>query len=101
RLELPLSMTPLIHDTDLDGTAITSADLIRCATRAELKARSVHLDWASVQELKKALPAIVRLKSGSCMVLRELRGGDDDLRVVLQDPNAGDEALLFLDETRF
>ena len=98
---LHLTVPQVIHDNVLDGKAITSADLIRCAARAELVAKSVQLDWASLQELKKALPAIVRLKSGSCMVLQELRGGEDDLRVVLQDPNAGDEALLFLDEARF
>ena len=98
---LHLTVPQLIHDNVLDGNTITSADLIRCATRAELTAKSVQLNWTSLQELKKALPAIVRLKSGSCMVLLELRGGEDDLRVVLQDPNAGDEALLFIDEARF
>ena len=90
-----LTVPQLIHDNVLDGNAITSADLICCATKAELVAKSVHLDWASLQELKKALPAIVRLKNGPRMVLLELRGVDDDLRVVLQDPNAGEDALLF------
>src|ERR1700753_1308528 len=98
---LHLTVPQLIHDNVLDGNTISSADLIRCATRAKLSAKSVQLDWESLRELKKALPAIVRLKSGSCMVLLELRGGEDDLRVVLQDPNAGDDALLYVDETRF
>src|SRR5262249_49774294 len=91
----------LIHDNVLDGNTIASADLIRCANRAGLTATSVELDWAALQELKKALPAIVRLKNGSCMGMLELRGGEDDLRVILQDPNAGEDALLHLDETRF
>src|ERR1700710_2172319 len=67
---LHLTVPQLIHDNILDGNAISTSDLIRCAARAELVAQSVQLNWAALQQLKNALPAIIRLKSGSCMVLR-------------------------------
>jgi subfamily B ATP-binding cassette protein HlyB/CyaB len=47
------------------------------------------------------LPAIVLLRSGHAMVLREVHGGREYPRVVLQDPNAHEDAPLVLDEARF
>ena len=60
-----------------------------------------HLTWDGLSHLKKALPAIVTLKNGSSMVLLRLAGESDDTRVVLQDPNAADDAALVIDRVRF
>lgn len=91
----------LIHDNVLSGDEITSPQLISCATSVGLVAKSIKLNWAGLLQLKKALPAIVKLSNGSSMVLLRLEGDDETRRLVLQDPNASDEALLFIDRIRF
>lgn len=96
-----LTVPQLIHDNVLTGNEVTSRELVKCAKGAGLSAKSVTLDWKGLQHLKKALPAIVKLKNGASMVLLRLEGDEDNLRVVLQDPNASDDALLHIDEFRF
>ena len=51
--------------------------------------------------MKKALPAIVTLSNGARMVLLRLTGATENTHVVLQDPNAGEDALLVIDRIRF
>lgn len=96
-----LSMAQLIHDNVLTGSRVTLEQLLKCAQTAKLKAKVAHLTWDELSHLKKALPAIVILKNGASMVLRQVVGGPDDTRVVLQDPNASEEALLQIDRIRF
>ena len=96
-----LTVPQLIHDNVLDADEVTSAELVKCANGAGLSAKSVILNWKGLQHLKKALPAIIKLKNGTSMVLLRLEGDEENLRVVLQDPNAGDDALLVIDEIRF
>ncbi|WP_234832212.1 peptidase domain-containing ABC transporter [Rhodopseudomonas palustris] len=96
-----LTTSQLVHDNVLDGSEVSTSDLVRCADGAGLTAKSVVLDWEGLQHLKKALPAIVRLTNGACMVLLRLEGDDESPRVVLRDPNAGEDALLTVDRYRF
>jgi ATP-binding cassette subfamily B protein len=96
-----LTVSQLIHDNVLDGGFVSTDELIRCAENAGLTAKAVKLDWHGLQHLKKALPAIVRLDNGACMVLLRFEGEDEGSRVVLQDPNASDDALLMIDRYRF
>jgi ATP-binding cassette, subfamily B, bacterial HlyB/CyaB len=96
-----LTVPQLVHDNVLTGSEVSSKELAKCAAGAGLSAKSVKLDWKGLQQLKKALPAIVKLKNGASMVLLRLEGDEENLRVVLQDPNASDDALLFIDEIRF
>jgi ATP-binding cassette, subfamily B, bacterial HlyB/CyaB len=100
---LHLTASQLTHDNLLTGGEVSSADLIRCANTAGLSAKSVQLDWKGLRELKKALPVIVKLNNGAHMVLLRLDGdrNHDHVRVVLQDPNASDDALLVIDQLRF
>ena len=98
---LHLSAPQLIHDNVLTGREISTVELLKCARSAGLKAKAVHLTWDELSHLQKALPAIVALKNGASMVLRRLAGGPDDARVVLQDPNAADDAALVIDRVRF
>ena len=67
---LHLTTDQLIHDNLLSGPEVSFADLIKCAAKAELSAKTVELDWHGLTHLKKALPAIVRLKNGANMVLK-------------------------------
>jgi len=96
-----LSVPQLIHDNVLTGQQISTAQLLKCAHSAGLKAKATQLTWDALSQLKKALPAIVTLKNGSSMVLLEVTGGAENTRVVLQDPNAAEDALLTIDRVRF
>jgi subfamily B ATP-binding cassette protein HlyB/CyaB len=100
---LHLTASQLIHDNLLGGGEVSTAELIGCATKAGLSTKSITLDWKGLRELKKALPAIIKLKNGATMVLLRLDGDEnsDKVRVVLQDPNASDDALLLIDQLRF
>src|SRR6516162_10977635 len=98
---LHLSVPQLMHDNVLTGQQISTAQLLKCARSAGLKAKATHLTWDKLSQLKKALPAIVTLKNGASMVLLRLTGGPNDARVVLQDPNATNDAMLVIDQVRF
>lgn len=98
---LHLSVPQLIHENVLAGQEVSNAQLLKCAQSAGLKAKIAHLTWNELSHLKKALPAIVTLKNGASMVLLRVTGGPDDTRVVLQDPNASDDAPLVIDQVRF
>jgi ATP-binding cassette subfamily B protein len=100
---LHLTASQLTQDNLLTGGEVSSAELIECATKAGLSAKSITLDWKGMRELKKALPSIVKLKNGAHMVLLRLDGDEDSdkVRVILQDPNASDDALLMIDQLRF
>jgi subfamily B ATP-binding cassette protein HlyB/CyaB len=98
---LHLSVPQLIHDNVLTGRQTSTAQLLKCARSAGLKAKTAQLSWDKLSHLKKALPAIVTLKNGASMVLLRVTGGPNDTRVVLQDPNAADDAVLVIDQVRF
>jgi ATP-binding cassette subfamily B protein len=98
---LHLSVSQLIHDHFLTGQEVSVDQTLKCATSSGLRANIVELDWISLGQLKKAMPAIVRLRNGTCMVLLRLEGEKQGGRVVLQDPNADADALLVLDRLRF
>ena len=96
-----LTVQQLVHDHGLTGGEPLTAKLITCAEAAGLKAKSLQLDWSSLFDLKTVLPAIVRLKNGASMTLTRLITNGELSRVVLQDPNAPDDADLVLDRARF
>jgi ATP-binding cassette, subfamily B, bacterial HlyB/CyaB len=98
---LHLTVSQLIHDNVLTGQEVSTPELLKCASSSGLKAKIVRLTWTQLSHLKKALPAIVRFKNGNNMVLRRLETAGDMVRVVLQDPNANNEALLLVDRIRF
>ena len=98
---LHLSVPQLMHDNVLTGQQISTAQLLKCARSAGLKAKATHLTWDKLSQLKKALPANVTLKNGASMVLLRVTGGLNDTRVVLQDPNAANDAVLVIDQVRF
>ena len=73
----------------------------KCANSSGLTAKVVELNWSTLGQLSKTLPAIVRLRNGSSMVLRRLEGKDQVEHAILQDPNADADALLVVDRVRF
>jgi ATP-binding cassette subfamily B protein len=98
---LHLTVPQLIHDNVLPNREASVAEILKCAQSSGLKAKIVHLDWGGLAHLNKALPVIVKLKNGGSMVLLRLEGENDAIRVVLQDPNADEDALLVIDRVRF
>jgi ATP-binding cassette, subfamily B, bacterial HlyB/CyaB len=98
-----LHLTPeqLVHDNLLSSPEVSFADLTKCAEKAGLKAEALQLEWSELPHLKRALPAIVRLKNGANMVLTRVDVDDKSAWVVLQDPNANDGAPLVIDRLRF
>lgn len=98
---LHLTATQLIKDNLLTDPEVAAEQLVHCAEKAGMRSKVVQLDWDGLSELKKALPAIVRLRNGSYMVLLRVEGDDNSIRVVLRDPNASEDALLVIDQPRF
>ncbi|HWD59717.1 MAG TPA: peptidase domain-containing ABC transporter [Stellaceae bacterium] len=98
---IQLSVPQLIHDHLIEPGQPSVGQLLNIAADCSLRASSVRLNWRQVLRLGKALPAIVILRNGQAMVLRDARDAPDVPRVVLQDPNAHEDAPLVLDEARF
>ena len=98
-----LTVPQLIRDNVLTADEVSSPQIVHCARLVGLKAKEVQLDWDGLAHLKKALPVIARLKSGQCMVVLRVEGDGegDTLRVILQDPNAHEDAPLVIDRVRF
>jgi ATP-binding cassette subfamily B protein len=97
-----LSVQQLVHENALPAREVTTAEFVKCAEKAGLKAKPLLTNWGGLADINKALPAAVRLKHGGSMVL--LRLIDDESgapRVVLQDPNADEDAALVIDRVRF
>ena len=98
---LQLAVPQLIHDHLLEPGQPSVAQLINIANASGMRATSVKLTWRELYDLGKALPAIVLLRNGTAMVLRYVNSGAEPPCVVLQDPNAHEDAPLILDEARF
>jgi ATP-binding cassette subfamily B protein len=75
--------------------------LLKCTRSAGLVGKAVELDWDQLGDLRKALPAIVRLNNGAYLVLLRTEMGGQAPHIVLQDPNADSDALLIVDRYRF
>ena len=100
---LQLTVPQLIQDNALASVEVDYGLLVHCARHAGMKAKALHLDWEGLTHLEKALPAIVRLKTGASMVLVAMNATVEDapLCVTLRDPNAAADALLTLDWVQF
>jgi ATP-binding cassette, subfamily B, bacterial HlyB/CyaB len=98
---LDLSVSQLAEQRQGDDRELSIAELLKVAKSVGLQARSLRPDWKGLVALSKALPVLVTLKNGRSMVLTRLELDNEPARVVLEDPNAGDDALLIIDRTRF
>lgn len=89
------------RDQGIGREEIDVPRLMSCAASVGLASRGLVLDWDKLTELKKALPAIVRLKNAGYMVLEHIEDAPQAQRVVLRDPDVADDAPLVLDRVRF
>ena len=97
---LNLTVAQLVKDNLLAADSVGVDDMLKCARQAGLKARLIELDFDDLQRLKKALPAIVKLKTGAAMVLTEVDVRDSVAFVVLRDPEAEEGATIAVDRVR-
>lgn len=83
---MSLAVDRLQQDNRLPPSEITTGQLLLCAERAGFRCTALHLKWAGILDLKRALPAIVRLDSGRSLVLLRIEDQAGAPILVLQDP---------------
>ncbi|MBV9376055.1 MAG: peptidase domain-containing ABC transporter [Alphaproteobacteria bacterium] len=95
-----LSQAQLRRDHRISADGPTPEELIRIARANGLRAQATRLGFDDLMQLGRALPAILLLKNGSAMVLRRTEAKAQPPHIVLEDPGAGEDALLTLDAQR-
>ena len=98
---LHIAAEQMTLDNHLSGVELSAEDIALCAAHAGLKAKRVNMSWRGLLHLRKALPAVVTLKSGGSMILELFEGGDETAAVVLRDPKADEDAKLVIDRPNF
>jgi ATP-binding cassette subfamily B protein len=98
---LHLTVRQIVQDNALESENVSMAQLVHCARGCGLKTKLVNLNWSGLESLKSALPAIVRLSTGACLVLEEVHNTDEHACVQLRDPLAGAQATFMVDRPRF
>ncbi len=96
---LNLTVGQLVKDNLLAEESVTVEELLSCATRAGLKSKLVRLDWDDLIHLKKALPVILKLKTGAAMILTQV-GVEGVQHVTLRDPEAEEGSAVTIDRIR-
>ena len=97
---LDLSEKQLRRDHRLGPGEPSPEALLEIAAASGMRAAVTRLRFRDLMDLKEALPAILLLKNGNAMVLLRAEQKGQPPRVVLQDPVAGEDDLLVLDEPR-
>ena len=97
---LDLNPTELINNHRLGPGEPAPEELLHIARGCGLRAMSITLGWGDLLCMTAALPAILVLENGRAVVLLRAAADAQPPHVVVQDPNAGNDALLTLDEAR-
>ncbi len=90
--KIELTQDRLRHEYDLDKNEIPVNTFLRICKDHDLKAKKISLSWENLINLKKAFPAIVRLRNGRHMVIAGAFAGDQPAAEVIlacYDPLAG------------
>jgi ATP-binding cassette subfamily B protein len=78
----------------------TPDQVLEIARATGMRAVATRLAFRDLMRAAPALPAILLLKNGSAMVLRRVERQAQPPHVIVEDPAAGEDALLHLDEQR-
>jgi ATP-binding cassette, subfamily B, bacterial HlyB/CyaB len=95
-----LSPAQLRRDHRIAADGPTPAELPRIARAVGLRPLATRLGFNDLMQLGRALPAILLLKNGCGMVVLRVEAKAQPPHIVVQDPAAGEDALLALDEQR-
>jgi len=95
-----LSQAQLRRDHRIGPDGPSCDELLQIARAVGMRAVATRLSFDELMRLGGALPAIVLLKNGSAMVALKAEPAAQPPHVVVQDPVAGEETLLSLDEQR-
>jgi ATP-binding cassette subfamily B protein len=88
--QIELTQERLQHEYGLNRDEIPTKTLLRMAKEQGLKAKLLCLDWNGLLHLKKAYPAIARLRNGRHLILVGLapQPDEDEPRIGCYDPLA-------------
>ena len=91
--KIEITRDRLLHEYNLSLDEIPTVKLLRIAKDLGLKARLLNLQWDGLLNLKKAYPAIAKLRNGRHMILVGITHGHGDLQqetmIACYDPLAG------------
>jgi ATP-binding cassette subfamily B protein len=77
--KIELTRDRLQHEYGLDSNEIATDTFLRMGKELGLKAKLLKLDWQNLLNLKKAYPAIARLRNGRHVVLTGIAPGQGEL----------------------
>jgi ATP-binding cassette subfamily B protein len=98
---LDLTVRQIIQDNALKSENVSTAQLVHCARGCGLKAKAVTLDWNGLVGLQRALPSIVRLKSGAWLIVTYVSHRDEAATIILRDPKGDAESTFEVDRPHF
>jgi ATP-binding cassette, subfamily B, bacterial HlyB/CyaB len=95
-----LSAPQLRRDHRIGPDGPTPPQVLDIARANGMKALATRFTFHQLMQATPALPAILMLKNGSAMVLCRVERQTQPPHIVVEDPAAGEDALLHLDEPR-
>jgi subfamily B ATP-binding cassette protein HlyB/CyaB len=95
-----LAQAQLRRDHRIGPDGPTPQQLLDIARANNMRALSTRLTFRDLMQAGPALPMILLLKNGSAMVLLRAERKAQPPHIVVEDPAAGDDTLLTLDEER-
>lgn len=100
-----LNVERLQHELAIQEQEAGDGLLVKAAQSNGLKARQVGMSWDKLAHLKKAFPAIARLKNGHCVVLMGFQEAIDKKQsqdhVLVLDPTVPDPKVERMEKGRF
>jgi ATP-binding cassette subfamily B protein len=97
---LNLTVPQMVKDNLLGSDCVTAQEVLVCARQAGLKARLIEMQWDDLKHLKRALPAIIKLKTGEAMILSEVEPNFAIPHVRLRDPDSEEGSDMVIDQVR-
>ncbi|MBS1161971.1 MAG: transporter related [Proteobacteria bacterium] len=98
---LAVSPERLIHDYALADEEPEGAMLLRMANEIGLKAKADKLSWDGLFAQEGVFPILLRLNSGSGMILVGVRAEEGEKKVAVLDPTADMADVILLGQSEF
>jgi subfamily B ATP-binding cassette protein HlyB/CyaB len=101
RLGIDLNAEQLQRQFALSNAELATEAVVAIARESGMEVKIVHMKFAELPRLGKALPAILRAKDGSALILEDARS--DPMKgsiAIVSDPSASDDARIAIEEVR-